>query len=146
MELNVKAFGALTVEELYAILKLRVDVFVVEQRCAYPELDGMDAQALHVFLTGNGEIAAYLRILPEGMQFKDAAGIGRVIARKRGEGLGAEILRAGIDVARRQFHAKRIRLEAQSYAQGFYEKAGFVRCSEEFDEDGIPHVEMFLNL
>ena len=92
------------------------------------------------------EIAAYLRILPEGMQFKDAAGIGRVIARKRGEGLGAEILRAGIDVARRQFHAKRIRLEAQSYAQGFYEKAGFVRCSEEFDEDGIPHVEMFLDL
>lgn len=142
MTLHVKTFDELTNAELYAILKLRVDVFVVEQKCAYADLDGRDETALHVFLTDGNGIAAYLRVLPVGGYYDDAAMIGRVIAARRGEGLGAEILRAGVDAVRSRFGAARIRIEAQSYAQGFYEKGGFVRCSDEFDEDGIPHVEM----
>lgn len=144
MTLSVKRFYELTNDELYAVLKLRVDVFVVEQKCAYPDLDGKDPDALHVFLSDADGIAAYLRVLPEGAQFADAVGIGRVIAARRGLGLGARVLAAGIEAARRELGAQRIRIEAQSYAQGFYEKAGFVRCTDEFDEDGIPHVGMVL--
>ena len=144
MTLSVKRFSELTNDELYAVLKLRVDVFVVEQKCAYPDLDGKDPDALHVFLSDADGIAAYLRVLPEGAQFADAVGIGRVIAARRGLGLGARVLAAGIEAARRELGAQRIRIKAQSYAQGFYEKAGFVRCTDEFDEDGIPHVGMVL--
>lgn len=146
MELKIKSFEELTNRELYALLKLRVDVFVVEQHCAYPDLDGMDNKALHVFFEEDGELLAYMRILPEGEHYGDAVMIGRVIAARRGVGLGARILAAGIEAARSLLGARRIRLEAQSYAQGFYEKAGFARCSDEFDEDGIPHVEMVLDL
>lgn len=144
MELHVKRFEELTLSELYNILRLRVDVFVVEQRCAYPDLDGRDERALHVFITDGAALAAYLRVLPRGEYFDDAVMIGRVIAAQRGRGLGAEVLRAGIAAARSLPGSDRIRIEAQSYAQGFYEKAGFVRCSDEFDEDGIPHVQMVL--
>ena len=77
--------------------------------------------------------------------FPDAAGIGRVVAKRRGEGLGMAVLRAGIAAARGRFGAGRIRLEAQSHAVGFYERAGFAVCGEEFDEDGIPHVPMVLD-
>ena len=102
----------------------------------------MDNKALHVFFEEDGELPAYLRILPEGEHYGDAVMIGRVIAARRGVGLGARILDAGIEAARSRLGARRIRLEAQSYAQGFYEKACFARCSDEFDEDGIPHVGM----
>ena len=146
MELHVKSFDELTARELYEILRLRVDVFVVEQRCAYTELDGLDYMAAHVFYTDGGGIAAYLRVLPPGERFPDAAGIGRVIARRRGEGLGAAVLAAGIAAARSMPGVERIRLEAQTYARGFYEKAGFAACGDEFDEDGIPHIEMVLEL
>ena len=91
------------------MLKLRVDVFVVEQKCAYPDLDGKDPDALHVFLSDADGIAAYLRVLPEGAQFADAVGIGRVIAARRGLGLGARVLAAGIEAARRELGAQRIR-------------------------------------
>ena len=144
VELHVKGFDGLTNAELYEILKLRVDVFVAEQRCAYPDLDGRDYAALHVFYEEGGEILAYLRVLPAGSMFPDAAGIGRVIAKRRGEGLGARVLAAGIAAARRSFGAGKIKLEAQCYAAGFYEKAGFVRRGEPFDEDGIEHVLMEL--
>ena len=105
MELFVKSFNELSAGELYALLKLRVDVFVVEQKCAYHELDGLDADALHVYYTDSGEVAAYLRVLPRGAMFDDAVGIGRVIAAKRGVGLGAKVLGAGIDAARERFGA-----------------------------------------
>ena len=145
MELSVKDFPSLTAAELYEILRLRVDVFVCEQRCAYPELDGRDYDALHVYYADGGGICAYLRVLPPGTMFPDAAGIGRVVAKRRGEGLGMAVLRAGIAAARGRFGAGRIRLEAQSHAVGFYERAGFAVCGEEFDEDGIPHVPMVLD-
>ena len=142
MEKFVKRFDELTLRELYEIMRLRVDVFVREQNCAYSDLDGKAYAALHVFFSDNGEICAYLRVLPAGVMFPDCAGMGRVIAKRRGVGLGARILRAGIAAAREGFCAGEIRLEAQTYAVGFYEKAGFEIAGEPFLEDGIEHVLM----
>ena len=143
MQVYVKAFEELSPAELYAILRLRVEVFMLEQKCLYPDLDGLDRQALHVWLSEDGELAAYLRLLPRGVRSENVM-IGRVIAVRRGCGLGARVMREGIRAAREKLGAGRICLEAQVYAQGFYEKLGFRRVSEPFDEDGIPHVKMLL--
>ncbi len=143
MELHVKRFHELTVDELYDLLKLRVDVFVVEQNCPYPELDGLDREALHLWLSDEGGIAACLRVMDRGAE-SEYVSIGRVIAARRRQGLGSRILREGIRAAREVFGAERIYLEAQTYARGLYEKQGFRPISEEFLLDGIPHVKMLL--
>lgn len=143
MELFIKKFEELTSRELYEILQLRVDVFVVEQNCPYRELDGKDIHALHIFLRDEMGIAAYLRVLAPGVSFAEAS-IGRVIAARRRCGLGTQILRAGIAAAKDVFHADAIRIEAQTYAKTFYERQGFCQVSEEFLEDGIPHIQMLL--
>ena len=145
MELCVKRFSELTKEELYAILKLRVSVFVVEQSCPYMELDDRDQAAIHVFLREKGEIQAYLRVMDRGVSSEQVS-IGRVIAVKRRCGLGTEVLRAGIRTAAEEFKADSIYLEAQTYARSLYEKQGFRQISEEFLEDGIPHIQMLLEL
>ena len=98
MEWHAKAFGELTLEELYEILRLRVDVFVVEQRCPYPELDGKDRAALHLFARDEQGIQAYLRILPPGVSFPEAS-LGRVVTIARGQGLGAQLLDRGLQAA-----------------------------------------------
>lgn len=141
MELKVKTFSQLSNTELYAILKLRVDVFVVEQSCPYPEIDGRDEDSLHVWLEEDGEIMAYLRVLDRGVESEYVA-IGRVIAARRRQGLGSEIMKAGIRVAQEHFHAEAIYLEGQVYAQGFYESLGFRQISEPYLEDNIPHIKM----
>lgn len=141
MELKVKSFTQLSNTELYAILKLRVDVFVVEQACPYPEVDGRDEDSLHVWLEQDGEILAYLRVLDRGVESEYVA-IGRVIAARRRQGLGSEIMKAGIRVAQEHFHAEAIYLEGQVYAQGFYESLGFRQISEPYLEDNIPHIKM----
>lgn len=143
MELVVKTFPQLTLEEFYDVLKLRIDVFVVEQNCPYPELDGRDKDAIHVWLRDEEGIQAYLRVMDRGVASEYPA-IGRVIAVKRRCGLGTRIVRAGIDVARQRFGAEKIYLEAQVYAKSLYEKQGFRPISGEFLEDGIPHVKMLL--
>lgn len=107
MQVHVKAFGELSPAELYAILRLRVSVFMLEQNCLYPDLDGLDPQALHVWLSEDGELAAYLRVLPRGVRTEDVM-IGRVIAVKRGCGLDAQVMREGIRAARERFRAGRI--------------------------------------
>lgn len=145
MKLIIRRFEELTARELYAILKLRVDVFVVEQACIYPEMDNKDLRARHVWLEENGEILAYLRVLEPGVSYVEAS-IGRVVAARRRCGLGSRIVAAGIEVARKELGADAIRIEAQTYARGLYEKLGFVQTSEEFLEDGIPHIEMLLEL
>ena len=145
MRLQIKSFSELATDELYALLRLRVDVFVVEQACPYHELDGRDQAAIHVFLTDDdGSVQACLRVLDRGVAAPYAA-LGRVVARRRGEGLGRAVVEAGIRAARERFNADRIYLEAQSYARGFYEKLGFRQISAEFLEDGIPHVQMLLD-
>lgn len=145
MEIKVRRFDELTVRELYAVLKLRSDVFVVEQECVYPDLDNKDLSAYHVWLEDGGEIVAYLRVLDAGVSFEEAS-IGRVISVRRREGFGTRIVAEGIRVAKEKFGADAIRIEAQTYARGLYEKLGFVQTTEEFLEDGIPHIGMLLNM
>ncbi len=143
MELRIKRFHELTTEELYRILKLRVDVFVVEQNCPYAELDGLDQNAVHVWLEEGNAIAAYLRVMDKGAESEHVS-IGRLIAAKRRCGLGTRILREGVKTAREVFGADAIYLEAQVYAKELYAKQGFHVISDEFLLDGIPHVKMLL--
>ena len=145
MELIVKHFAELSAEELFEIYKLRVSVFVVEQQCPYQEIDDADKVAYHIWLQDNKGIEAYARVLPKGATSPTAA-IGRVIAVKRRCGLGSKIVAAAIHTAKEKFAADKITIEAQVYARSLYEKAGFHQTSEEFLEDGIPHIQMQLEL
>jgi ElaA protein len=130
----------LTPEQLYAILRLRVDVFVVEQECAYPELDGRDLLpgTRHLWTDGASGVGAYLRLLDEP---GGARRIGRVCTAldARGQGLGAKLMVAALDAAGDVDCV----LDAQTYATGFYAKYGFRPEGEEFIEDGIPHITMW---
>lgn len=146
MKLFVKHFSELTAQELYEIYKLRVSVFVVEQKCYYQEVDDADEDAYHVWLRDeDGIIEAYARVLPRGATFPEVS-IGRVIAVKRRCGLGKQIVAAAIDTATEKLHADKITIEAQTYVKKLYEDFGFRQTSEEFLEDGIPHVQMQLDL
>lgn len=141
MKLIVRQFNELTPRELYAILSLRNAVFIVEQNCAYQDLDGLDECAWHMWLEDENGIAAYVRLLPPGARFEDPA-IGRVIAARRRSGLGSRIMKEAQSEVQRIFGADSITIEAQVYAREFYEKLGFTQQSEPFDEDGIPHILM----
>lgn len=143
MELVIKNFDELSTRELYEILRLRVDVFVVEQKCPYPEVDGVDYESLHLYYKNNKEIAAYLRIYEDKVD-KKTVHIGRVISKYRGEGLGKLVMNSAIDEINRLNKYKKINLLAQVYAKGFYEKLGFKTVGEAFLEDGIPHINMEL--
>jgi ElaA protein len=139
VEWHDRAFDDLTRDELYAILALRARVFVVEQSCAYQDVDGLDPQCRHLWATDDGEIVAYLRLIPPGVAYDEAA-IGRVIVaqRMRGSGLGRELMRRGLAAA----GAVPVRLGAQAHLEKFYTDLGFRRVSDVYDEDGIPHIEM----
>ncbi len=141
MQLNIKHFSQLSRDELFEIYKLRVTVFVVEQQCPYQEIDDADRAAYHIFFKDEEGIQAYLRLLPKDTVF-DEVSIGRVIAGKRRCGLGTRIVEEGLKAAKEILGAETIKIEAQVYARGLYEKLGFVATSEVFLEDGIPHIEM----
>jgi ElaA protein len=143
MKLVIKRFEELTTEELYRILKVRFEVFIMEQNCIYPEIDGRDQHSYHVYLEDQAGIKAYLRVVDKGISHEEVS-IGRVLTTDRGIGLGSRILSEGIRVARDRLKAGRIVIEAQSYAREFYEKFGFRQVSEEYLEDGIPHIQMIL--
>ena len=141
MELIVKHFSELSAEELFEIYKLRVSVFVVEQKCPYQDVDDADRAAYHIWLKDEDGIEAYARVLPAGVTFPTAS-IGRVIAVKRRCGLGGKIVAAAIHTAENELNADKITIEAQVYARSLYEKSGFRQTSEEFLEDGISHIQM----
>ena len=147
MRAHEKPFAELTVDELYAILALRQEVFVVEQACAYLDCDGHDARALHLWTTeGTDErerVVAYARALPPGEKFAEAS-LGRVVSahHARRTGAGRAIVARAIEALERAHGPTPIRISAQSYLQRFYEELGFVRVSAEYLEDDIPHVEM----
>ena len=145
MELIVKHFSELSADELFEIYKLRISVFVVEQKCPYQEVDDADRDAYHIYLKNENGIEAYARVLPQGVTFPTVA-IGRVIAVRRRHGLGSKIVKAAINVAKANLHADKITIEAQVYARAMYEKCGFKQISKEFLEDGIPHIQMQLTL
>ena len=113
MTLQIKRFDELTAAELYDILKLRVDVFVVEQACPYPELDGLDKEALHLWLEDEDGVHAYLRVMDRGAE-SEYVSIGRVVTRERRRGLGTRILKEGIRAARERLGAEAVYLEAQT--------------------------------
>ena len=143
MEWIIKPFQELTLQELYSILQLRSSVFVVEQNCPYQDIDGNDEVAHHLFLKEGQAVLACLRILPAGVTF-DQAALGRIVVdpKQRGKDYGRELLRRGIAFAEEQWQVRVLKIEAQSYLQKFYESFGFVQTSQEFLEDGIPHIEM----
>lgn len=145
MELTVKKFDELTTNELYEILKARAEVFVVEQSCIYNDLDGNDRYSYHVFLHDENGIAAYLRVIKAGI-YDENVRIGRVITTRRGKGLGSKVLEAGLRVAKDKLSASEVVISAQTHAIGFYEKSNFKIISEEYLEDGIPHVRMICPL
>lgn len=141
MEIIYKPFNELTLEELYEILKLRVNIFVVEQQCPYPELDDNDQDSIHVFIR-DGEIQAYLRIIRIDEKIIK---LGRVLAVKRRKGFATRLLKDVTAYARKQ-KIESILVDAQTYAVPFYENSGFIVISPEFMEDDIPHVKMQLKL
>lgn len=141
MEMKSKLFSELTTRELYEILKARAKIFVVEQNCVYQDLDDRDYQSLHVFFEENGLVTAYLRAYEKD---GNTVQMGRVLTLKHGTGLGGKLLRVGIAQVRERLNPDRVYIEAQCYAVGYYEREGFRVCSEEFLEDGIPHVGMEL--
>ncbi|MBR1575646.1 MAG: GNAT family N-acetyltransferase [Bacteroidales bacterium] len=141
--LHKKWFSELTTQELYEFLRIRNDVFVVEQDCVYQDLDYDDQPAIHLWLTEDDRIVALCRVCPAGTHLEEVS-IGRVITTVRGKGYGKQIMLAGIDAAKEHFGAKRIDLEAQEYARGFYQQVGFRQSSEPFMLDGIPHIKMSL--
>ncbi|MFD1874189.1 GNAT family N-acetyltransferase [Hymenobacter bucti] len=141
---TTKPFDALTLAELYALLQLRSEVFVVEQTCAFQDIDGQDQVALHLLgHTAEGELAAYARLFEAGRSYAQAS-IGRVITspRHRGRGLGRQLLHEAIAQCAAQFGPQPIKIGAQQYLLDFYQSFGFVVEGEGYLEDGIPHVHM----
>lgn len=143
MKFVTKFFEELTTAELYELLKARAEIFVVEQNCIYQDLDDRDYDSLHVFYEESGKVLAYLRAFPKE---EGVVQMGRVLTIEHGTGLGGKLLRAGMDSIKEKFQPQKIYIEAQSYATGYYEREGFTICSEEFLEDGIPHVQMEVTL
>ncbi len=141
MKIIVKHFKELTTEELYEILKIRAEVFVVEQNCAYQDLDDVDRDCYHVYLEENGKMIGYLRVIEKNKRL-DEVSLGRVISLKRRCGVGTALMQAGLAVAKQKYGATKVKIGAQLYAKPFYEKAGFAQISEEYLEDGIPHIYM----
>jgi ElaA protein len=139
----VKKFSELSSDELYEILKLRSEVFVVEQECIYEDCDGKDKKSYHLFAEQNGEILVYLRILEKGVSYSEIS-IGRVLASKkyRGRGFAKQMMLRAIEFIERYLKENAIRISAQVYLLNFYSSFGFVKVSDVYLEDDIPHIEM----
>lgn len=145
MNFKLKTFNQLTNQELYAILQERSNVFVVEQNCPYPEVDGKDAQSYHLYIEENGEIVAYLRILPPGVSYAELS-IGRVLVKKeyRGQRLAHELMVRALQFISDELNETTVKIQAQDYLRNFYGSFGFEAISEVYLEDSIPHVDMLL--
>ncbi len=140
---KVKRFDELSTPELYKILRLRAQVFVVEQDCVYQDIDNKDQKALHVIGYKNNEVVAYTRIFEAGDYFKKAS-IGRVVVaeNERKYGYGHDLIKESIDAIEKYFDTKDIKISAQTYLKKFYKTHGFEQVGKEYLEDGIPHIGM----
>jgi ElaA protein len=143
MLLEIKKFSALTRDELYALLRLRSEIFVVEQQCIYLDLDGKDHRALHVLGWEENGLCGYCRVFWPGDYFEEAS-IGRVAVpyAQRGKGYGVQVLEFTIREIARTMHNCPIAISAQAYLQRFYEDLGFIPEGDLYQEDGIPHLRM----
>jgi ElaA protein len=145
-QLHIKTFDQLTTSELYELLRVRSEVFVVEQDCVYQDVDNNDQTAIHIWLTKGDKTVAMCRICPEGTKLASTS-IGRVITTERGKGYGMQIMKIAINtVMKRIPAADHIEIEAQLTKQKFYERLGFVATSEPFMMEGLMHLEMKLDL
>ena len=138
----IKSFEELNKAELYQIIQLRIAVFIVEQDCPYPDLDDMDQDAQHLWIEDAGEIVCYLRVNPAGSRFLEPS-LGRIVTKKshRNHGLAEKLIKKAIDLVCEK-ESRAIRISAQCYLEKYYEKFGFIKASEEYLEDNIPHIEM----
>ena len=137
-------FYSLNLEQLYDIMRLRQQVFVVEQDCPYLDADGIDQDSLHVMGYQNEELVAYTRLVPKGISYDNYASIGRVITTQaiRGKGIGKELMEVSIQQLFQHFGKQTIKISAQSYLLRFYEDLGFHSTGKEYLEDNIPHTAM----
>jgi ElaA protein len=143
MQIKVKTFQELSLNELYEVLALRSEVFVVEQDCVYQDIDGKDQKALHILGYKEGLLVAYTRCFNKGFYFEEAS-IGRVLVKEdhRKYGYGHDIFKASIKEVESRFNTKNIRISAQKYLTKFYESHNFKQTGEGYLEDGIPHISM----
>ena len=145
MKVEAKKFSELSVKELYELLKLRTEIFVVEQECIYQDMDGKDSLAVHILGMEEEKIIAYTRIF-NGGDYYDEPSIGRVVVdkKRRGEDKGKEIMNESINYIKNNMQEKEIVLSAQKYLDKFYRDLGFKSEGEDYLEDGIPHQKMRL--
>ncbi|OLO39077.1 GNAT family N-acetyltransferase [Alkalihalophilus pseudofirmus] len=143
MDWKMKSFEELTNLEVHNILKERTNVFVVEQSCAYHEVDGYDLVSHHLFKENDGDVIAYLRILPSNSKYEECS-IGRVIVKKeyRRTGLAKDMLTRAIEIIENELNETKIKIQAQQYLEHFYGTFGFKTVSEVYMEDDIAHVDM----
>lgn len=139
-------FQELSLYELYDILKLRQEVFIVEQDCPYLDADGKDRKAFHIMFCKDSELIAYTRLLAPGASYEKYASIGRVInaEKERGKGIGKELMVYSIEKCKELFPDKSIKISAQVYLEKFYKSLGFEETGDRYLEDGIPHMAMIL--
>ena len=143
LDISVKTFNQLTLDELYYLLQLRSEVFVVEQDCVYQDIDGKDKKALHVIGKIDNTITAYTRIFKPGDYFKEAS-IGRVVVKEteRKFGYGYDLMKVSIEAVDAFYKVTKITISAQEYLAQFYMNLGFKQVGDGYLEDGIPHIEM----
>jgi ElaA protein len=143
LQWKIKRFEALSTKELYRMLQLRSEVFVVEQNCVYQDIDGKDQKALHLIGEDNGQTVAYARLFKPKDYFNEAS-IGRVVVKQsyREKKLGHILIREAIQAIKIHFNETKITISAQQYLKKFYESQGFLQTSEMYLEDDIPHIEM----
>ena len=142
-----KPFDQLSVNELYEILRLRQEIFVVEQNCPYQDADGKDYDSYHLIgRSEDGTLCCYTRLIPEGVSYDNFVSIGRVInsAAVRGKGYGKLLMMESIRLVKEQFPGYPIKIGAQAYLKTFYESLGFQDLNEPYLEDGIPHLIMVM--
>lgn len=139
MKLFIKRFDQLNINELYEILKVRQDIFILEQQCLYPDIDFIDKKSLHIFYQEKGKIIAYLRIFERDT---NTCQFGRIISLNRRQGFGTSLINESLQWLKQQKKYTKVYIEAQKYAIEFYEKLGFYAISNVFLEDGIEHVKM----
>jgi ElaA protein len=139
-------FDNLRAGDLYKALKLRQDIFIIEQDCIYPDLDNMDYHSFHLLGYCGGTLAAYLRVVPPGKIFREPS-IGRIIVAReyRSTGIGSELVKLGIKHTNQLYSDCRIRIEAQAHLREFYQGFGFSKVTDAYEKDGIPHIQMLLN-
>ena len=142
---KVRSFGDLDPAELYAILRLRNEVFVVEQNCVYQDADNKDIYCHHLMLSDNKQLIAYARLVPPGISYREMS-VGRVVTAKdaRKKGAGSQLMKLAIEHCRKLFGDGPIRIGAQYYLEKFYTDIGFTPTGDIYDEDGIDHIEMIM--